>query len=135
MEALLKAYPNDVKLVFKNLPLEFHPEARPAAKASYAAQQQGKFWEFYEKLFMNQQALSTESYLKFAGELGLNVDKFKADMASPAAEKAVADDEAQAQKLGFNGTPAFIVGGVKVVGAQPLPKFKQVVDRLLGTMK
>jgi len=132
MEQLLKAYPNDVKLVFKNLPLPFHDQARPAAKAAFAAQQQGKFWEMYEKLFNNQQALGDEGYAKFATELGLNMDKFKADMASEAAEKLIAADEAEAAKLEFNGTPAFVVGGIKVVGAQPMPKFKQVVDKLLA---
>jgi protein-disulfide isomerase len=131
VKELLAAYPNDVKVVFKNLPLPFHPEARPAAKAAYAAQQQGKFWEMYDLLFNNQQELSSASYEKFATELKLDVAKFKSDMESEAAEKHVAADEAEAEKLGFNGTPAFVVGGVKVVGAQPLPRFKQVVDRLL----
>lgn len=130
MEEVLKAYPNDVKLAFKNLPLPFHENARPAAKASLAAGKQGKFWEMYEMLFQNQAELGDEGFVKFAGKLGLNIDKFKADLASPEIEKQIAEDEAKAQELGFNGTPAFLVGGVKVTGARPLPFFKEVIERL-----
>jgi len=130
MEEVLKAYPNDVKLAFKHLPLPFHGNARPAAKAASAAGKQGKFWEMYELLFQNQAELSEEGYAKFAGKLGLNMDKFKADMADPEIEKQIVADEAAAQELGFNGTPAFLVAGVKVTGARPLPFFKEVIERI-----
>lgn len=130
MEQLLKMYPNDVKLAFKNLPLPMHPEARPAAKAAYAAGQQGKYWEMYALLFGNQGALGTDTYEQHAKSLGLNIEKFRADMASDAAEAYIKADEKQAAALEFNGTPAFVVGGVKVTGARPVPYFKEIIERL-----
>lgn len=131
MEDVLKEYPNDVKLVFKNLPLPFHPEAKPSAIAALAAQRQGKFWEMHDKLFANQQSLGRDAYLKFAEELGLDMDRFKKDLDDESLEKAVEADHQLATKLGVQGTPGFFVNGVLVSGAQPLPAFKSIIDRWL----
>jgi len=131
MEDVLKAYPKDVKIAFKNLPLPFHEKAKPAAKAALAAQKQGKFWEMHDLLFKNQSALGDDLFVKFATDLGLDVEKFKADMASPEVAKTIEDDAELARKLGVNGTPGFFVNGVLVSGAQPLPAFKAIIDRWL----
>ena len=131
MDELLKAYPKDVKLTFKNLPLPFHKEAMPAAKAALAAGKQGKFWEMHDALFDNQSKLGAEFYTTKAKELGLNVEKFKADMASPEIEASIKEDQALANKNGIQGTPGFFVGGVAVKGAYPIDHFKMIVDRLL----
>lgn len=131
MKKLLEKYPNDVKLVFKHLPLPMHPEALPAAKASLAAGKQGKFWEFHDALFNNQGKLSAEFYLEQAKALGLNVDKFKKDMESEEIAKQIKDDEALAQKHNISGTPGFFVNGVAVRGAYPLDHFSRIVDRWL----
>ena len=135
MEQVLKEYPNDVKLAFKNLPLSFHPEAKPAAKAALAAKEQGKFWEMYDELFANQHRLGSDAYVEFAQKLGLNVEKFKTDMASDKIEKAIQSDSDLGASLGVQGTPAFFVGGVKVSGARPLQSFKEIVDRLMKDQK
>ncbi len=135
MDEVLKAYPKDVKLVFKNLPLPFHPEAKPAAIAALAAGKQGKFWEMHDALFNNQGALSSKLYDRLAKELGLDLAKFKKDSADPAIAKMVDEDAALATKLGIRGTPGFFVNGVQVRGAQPLPKFKELVDRWLAMKK
>ncbi len=132
MNDLMKANPNDVKVVFKHLPLPFHPEAMPSAKASYAAQQQGKFWEMHDALFANQSSLGAELYEATAKKLGLDMDKFKKDMESPAAEAAVKADMAVAEKNGIQGTPGFFVNGVAVKGAYPQTHFQMIIDRLLG---
>lgn len=129
---VMKAYPNDVKVAFKHLPLPFHPHAKPAAAASYAANKQGKFWEFHDAMFANQSSLSPEFYTQTATKLGLNVEQFKKDMASPEAEAAVKADSETAQKLGIGGTPAFIVNGVQVNGAYPFEHFKGIIDRQLS---
>ncbi|MFN8389147.1 MAG: thioredoxin domain-containing protein [Bdellovibrionota bacterium] len=131
MEDVLKEYPKDVKVVFKNLPLPFHDKAKPAAKAALAAGKQGKFWEMHDLLFKNQASLGEDFFVKAAGDLQLDVNKFKADMASPEVAKKIDEDTAQAQKLGVNGTPGFFVNGVLVSGAQPLPAFKAIIDRWL----
>ncbi len=132
MEEVAKAYPKDVKIVFKHYPLPFHPQATPAAKASWAAQQQGKFWEFHNELFENQNQLGDAFYTATATKLGLDLKKFEADRKSDAAEKAVQADADLGQKNGIEGTPGFFVGGVQVEGAQPIENFKKIIDRLLN---
>ena len=131
MDEVLKAYPKDVKVAFKHLPLPFHPEAKPAARATIAAQRQGKFWEMHDLLFNNQQSLSAEYYPKAAQQLGLDMAKFNKDFADPAVEKIVDADMELANSHGIRGTPGFFVNGVQVRGAQPFPVFKEIIDRWL----
>jgi protein-disulfide isomerase len=131
MEQLAKAYPKDVKIVFKHFPLPFHNEAEPASKAAWAAQQQGKFWEYHEELFKNQDKLGAEYYVELAKSLKLDVDKFKKDMASEAAAKQIKVDTEIGQKNGIQGTPGFFVNGVAVKGAYPAEHFKGIIDRWL----
>jgi len=131
LDDVMKAYPNDVKIAFKNLPLPFHEKAKPAAKAALAAGKQGKFWEMHDLLFKNQQALGDDLFVKLATDLGLNIDKFKSDMNSPEVAKQIEDESELARTLGVNGTPGFFVNGVLISGAQPLPAFKAVIDRWL----
>ena len=133
VEDVLKAYPNEVKLYFKHLPLSFHENAKPAAIASLAAHKQGKFWEMHDKLFQNQSNLSEQSIQQYAKEIGLNMDKFQSDIKDEAIAKQVDADTELGQSLGVQGTPGFFVNGVLLSGAQPLPKFKEVIDRWLAT--
>lgn len=135
MDQILKKYPNEVKLSFKHLPLPMHNNAKPASKASWAAGQQGKFWEFHDALFENQQKLSEEFYVKTAENLKLDVEKFKKDMNSPEAEKQIQEDMELANKHGIQGTPGFFVNGVAVKGAYPLEYFKKIIDRFLSQKK
>lgn len=129
---ILKAYPKDVKVAFKHLPLPFHQNAMPAAKASLAAGEQGKFWEMHDSLFQNQTQLSDELFIKEAQRLGLDVEKFKKDMASPEIEKQIKDDMDLAKKHGIEGTPGFFVNGVAVKGAYPIDHFKKIIDRWIA---
>ena len=131
MMELLKAYPNDVKLVFKNLPLPFHKNADPAARAALAAGEQGKFWEMHDALFENQRGLSDKLYMEQAKKLGLDMKKFKADYESEKIKKQVKKDTEIAKQLGISGTPGFSVNGVLVKGAYPIDHFKKIVDRWL----
>ncbi len=132
MTQVMKMYPNDVKVAFMHKPLPMHPEAEPAAKASSAAGKQGKFWEMHDALFANQDKLAAAFYDEQAQKLGLNVEQFKKDMASPEIEKIVKDQAALADKLGVQGTPNFFVNGVAVRGAYPAEHFKKIVDRWLS---
>ena len=121
-------YGSKVKVVWKNQPLPFHPNAMPAAKAAYAAGKQGKFWEMHDLLFSNQQGLSPDTYDKYAQQLGLDMNKFHAVINDPATEAAIKADSEQGQKLGANGTPTFFIDGRKLVGAQPAEQFKSIID-------
>lgn len=131
LEQIAKAYPNDVKIVFKNLPLPFHQQALPAAKAALAANNQGKFWEMHDKLFDNQQKLNPAYYEEVAKELKLDLEKFKKDMASPEVAKQIDEDKEIAAKNEIQGTPGFFVNGVAVKGAYPFDHFKMIIDRWL----
>ena len=126
-----EAYKNDVRVVFINLPLSFHKDARPAAIAAYAAHRQGKFWPMHDKLFANSRALKPDNFKKWAAELGLDAARFAADMADPALAKMVDQDTAVANGLGVRGTPGFFVNGVNISGAQPFENFKKVIDEQL----
>ncbi|MFO0574399.1 MAG: thioredoxin domain-containing protein [Polyangia bacterium] len=128
---LMKLYPKDVRVAFKQLPLSFHDKAHLAAEASLAAKEQGKFWEYHAKLFANQGALDRPSLEKYAQELGLNMKKFTAALDGGKYKQKVDDELAEGQKIGANGTPAFFVNGKSLSGAQPLEAFKAKVDQAL----
>jgi protein-disulfide isomerase len=125
-------YGNKVKVVFKQNPLSFHKDAKPAAKASLAAHEQGKFWEMHDMLFANQKKLKRADLDKYAQELGLNAAKFKAAMDSDKFDKQIAADQAQAAALGARGTPGFFINGRQLKGAQPFARFKTIIDEELA---
>jgi len=125
-------YPKDVKLVFKHLPLRIHPQAPGAHAAAEAAHRQGKFWEMHDKIFGNQGDLAPETFVSYAGQIGLDVDAFKKDVGSDDVKKRLDADTREAQKLGVSGTPAFFINGKYLAGAQPAEAFKQRIDEELG---
>src|SRR6185295_2305646 len=116
---ILEEYPKDVRVFFKQLPLPFHNNAHVAAEAALAAKAQGKFWEMHAKMFANQQALDRPSLEKYAGEIGMNVDKLKADLDSGKYKQKVDQELAEGNKIGARGTPSFFINGKAFVGAQP----------------
>lgn len=133
---VLGQYDGKIQVVFKSFPLPFHQQAEPASRAAYAAGKQGKFWEMHDKLFASQQRLKEEGLFEtFAKELGLNLEKFKADFESDEAKKLVASETEEGKAVGVRGTPAFFINGTRLVGAQPLEKFKEVIDAELKAKK
>jgi protein-disulfide isomerase len=128
LEEIKKTYGKDVRVVFRHQPLPFHQSAKLAAEASMAANEQGKFWPYHDKLFANQQALDRASLEKYAQEVGLNVSKFKAGLDSGKFRAKVEADAAAGSAVGANGTPTFFINGRQLVGAQPFPSFKAVID-------
>ena len=130
VQQVLEEYEGKVKLIHKHYPLPFHKQAKPAAKAAIAAQNQGKFWEMYDIMFENQGQLGSGAYEKWASQIGLNVEKFKKDMKSISDER-INDDMSMGKKVGVKGTPAFIINGKRLVGAQPFSKFKNIIDQEL----
>jgi protein-disulfide isomerase len=127
--------PNKVRMVWKNNPLPFHSNARPAAEAAMAVfglKGSEAFWKFHDTAFANQQALTAENFEKWAGEAGVDKAKFKEALASKKFSAKIDEDMALSNKIGANGTPAFRINGVTVSGAQPLDKFTEVIDAQLG---
>jgi protein-disulfide isomerase len=130
VEQVLAAYPNDVKFVFKQFPLRIHAQAVPAAKASLAAHKQGKFWEMHDKLFQNQRALDPESLKKYAQELGLDMQKFEADMSSPEVQKQIDEEVRLAATTQVSGTPTLFVNGKRAAN-RTFDGLKGLIDEAL----
>jgi protein-disulfide isomerase len=129
---LEKLYPGKVRVAWKNFPLSFHSNAKPAAEAALAANEQGKFWKMHEILFKNQSALSAADLEKYAKEIGLDMTKYKAAIDSHKFAAAIEADMKQGSSLGVSGTPAAFVNGQLVSGAQPVEAFKKIVDAELA---
>ncbi len=129
---LLERYAGKVRLVFKHSPIEGHTAAPLAHRASYAAHQQGKFWEMHDRIFANQRAMDREALLAHAAALGLDRAKFVADLDGPQSKAALDRDQAEAAKVGVDGTPTFFIDGVPLVGAQPVEAFAEAIDKALA---
>jgi len=135
LESLMKEYKGKIRVVFKHQPLSFHKRARPAAIASLAAHEQGKFWEYHDLVFANAKKLSDEDLLDYAKQLKLKMKKFKKDLASDKLAKMVDRHQAEAAKVGARGTPTSFINGVMIKGAQPVDNWKKVVDSELAKLK
>lgn len=132
--AVANAYPKDVRVVFKQFPLEIHSKAYLAAEASLAANAQGKFWPFHDKLFANFRQISRENLSKWAGEVGLDVKAFDADLASGKFRGAVDEDTKQGFAAGVMGTPTFFINGKRYNGPFDVQALKPVLEaELKGT--
>ncbi|MBI2107316.1 DsbA family protein [Candidatus Woesearchaeota archaeon] len=121
-----------VKLAFRHLPLSFHEYAMPAAEASECANEQGKFWEYHDKIFTNQPSLSNEILSTWAKDVGLDTDKFDKCMKDGNYKSKIQKDLNDASVLGASGTPTFFINGKILVGAQPFTAFKQAIDAELS---
>ena len=131
MDQVLKAYPNEVKFVYKEFPLtSIHQNALNAAKAVAAAQKQGKFWEMHDKLFANQRALLPDNLKQYAQEIGLDVAKFEKDMTSPEVQKQIDADMKLAQDAEVRGTPTMFLNGKRVMN-RSFEGLKQMIDEAL----
>jgi protein-disulfide isomerase len=127
-------YGNQVKFVFKHLPLAIHPEAFSASKAAFCAGEQGKFWQYHDALFASD-SLALEALTRTASQLGLNSQKFKNCFDSAASNTAVLRDMQDAQQLGIDGTPTFIVNGTLYRGALNFEDFSAIIENKLTLAK
>ncbi|HMN68831.1 MAG TPA: thioredoxin domain-containing protein [Bdellovibrionales bacterium] len=137
MKEVQKEYGDKVRIVFKHLPLDFHPMAMPAAKyfEAIALQDHGKAEKFHDEIFKNQKDLNQdgEKALKnFAKKVGADLKKLEKDLSSDAIAKRIAADQEEAKKFEFSGTPGFLINGVSLRGAYPFPEFKKIIDRHLA---
>ena len=121
-------YPEQVRIVFRHLPLSFHDNARIAAYGSICAGNQDRFWEYHDLLFANQRALGREQLSGYAATLALDMEKFETCMSAPETEALVAKDLKDAEQLGASGTPAFFVNGIFLSGAQPIEAFDELIQ-------
>jgi protein-disulfide isomerase len=131
-EPLLSAYPGKIRVVYRNLPLtSIHPDAMAAAEAAMCAGEQDAYWPFHNKLFSSE-SLNTQTFVQYAQDLSLNVQKFQTCITDEKYKDAIQADSDFAVNLGIRSTPTFFINGLAVVGAQPLEVFKQVIDKELA---
>jgi protein-disulfide isomerase len=131
MKAFMDDHDGDILYVYKHFPLEsIHPEAIPAARASWAAQQQGQFWPYHDALFEQQSQLGADLYQQIAQDLGLDMEQFNRDFNSSASREAVDQDRQLTQQLRLNGTPTFVLNDLLVPGNTPMEFFETVVEQV-----
>ncbi len=131
LDAALKAFPKDVRLVYKHFPLDSHGQARMAAQASLAAEQQGKFWPMHDRLYAQSRQISRMNVLNWAKELGMDMPKFVAALDSPAVKSQVDRDVQEGDRIGVQGTPTVFVNGKKYQGALDPGVFLPVLTKEL----
>jgi protein-disulfide isomerase len=135
VDAVLQAYPNDVRLVYKQYPLSTHPHARMAAEAALAAHVQNKFWPMHDKLFANSRRLSDATVLAAAKEIGLDLTKFQNDLKSAKVKQIVEKDIADGDKAQVSGTPTVFINGKRYNGPLELVILKPILDGELKAKK
>jgi len=137
---LMKDYGDKISFYYKQLPLPNHDWSKSAAIAALCAYNQGnqKFWDFHDSLFYNQGQISTsnaqDKFKEFAKNIGLDVPKFESCVNSEETKPVVEEQFQEAQKLGLNSTPTFIVDGIIVPGAD-LNGIKNAIDSRLSEQK
>lgn len=131
LDDVANAFPETVRLVYKHFPLRRHRTSLPAAMAAWAAQQQGKFWEYHHLLYEKFDDLDLEYLRKSAEELELDMEKFEADMASAEAMKAVRKDIADAEAAGVRGVPAVFVNG-RLLKNRSIEGFQELIEKALA---
>lgn len=127
-----ETYKDKVKIVFKDYPLSIHNNAQKAAEAARCAGEQDKYWEYHDVLFKNGSALGLENLKKFAVDLKLDTAKFNQCVDSGKHVAAINKDTADGTKVGVTGTPAFVINGRFLSGAQPFNAFQEAIDDALA---
>jgi protein-disulfide isomerase len=131
LKRVIAEYKDKVRFVVRDFPLEnAHPNAFEAALAANAAHRQGKFVEYIEILYRNQEALDGASLRTYAEQLKLDLAKFEAAIADPAAAAEVKKDQSDGRSYGVGGTPTIFVNGVKVHRLSA-PAFRDAIERAL----
>ena len=130
-----------VRLVFRDFPQSVHPEANVAALAAECAKDQGKYWEYHDKVFSEQDRRGREREVvrfkkndlkMWAAEIGLEATEFDRCLDSSKHKREVAADRSAGADLGVNGTPAFFINGRPLIGAHPFAAFQRIIEEELG---
>ncbi len=131
LNKILADYNGKVRLVYKHFPLSFHANSQKASEASECASEQGKFWEYHDKLFENQsQGFSVDKFKQWAKDLGLNSGQFNSCLDSDKYSSKIQSDFQEGSAKGVNGTPATFVNGKLISGALPYESFKSIIDSI-----
>jgi len=139
LKDIMREYGDDVRVLYKHLPLEMHPHALPAALLYEAIAQQSseQAIKFHDTLYESQGELRSggEEWMReVAKKLGVDMAQLEKDVQSEKVKSIVKADMIEAGQFGFSGTPGFLINGVSLKGAYPLPAFKEIIDRHLAAM-
>jgi protein-disulfide isomerase len=132
LRQILDEFHGEVKLYFKHYPLPQHTNARLAAEAATAAQKQGKFWPYEEKLWANQDNLTPAELEKYAKETGLDVAKFRQDLDSPAIKAHVQKDRVDGSTVGISSTPTLFINGREYSDARDTESLREWIKEELA---
>lgn len=133
MKQIRAAYGDKVRIVWKDFPLtQIHPQAFKAGEAGQCAAEQGKFWEFHDRVFENQQAMQLDDLKRYAASVGVDADRFNTCLDTSRHAEVVRDGVAQGTRLGINSTPTVFINGRRVSGAQPYEVFAAIIDEELS---
>jgi protein-disulfide isomerase len=136
LKRLRQTYGDKLRIVWKDFPLtQIHPQAFKAGEAGHCAGDQGKYWEYHDRLFANQQALQPADLKKHATDLGLDGAAFGSCLDSSKYGERVRDGVSQGTALGVNSTPTVFINGRRLSGAQPLEVFVATIDEELSRAK
>lgn len=121
LDKLFAAHPEKIRLIFHHFPLPMHRWAAIAHQSAECAHEQGKFWEYHDRLYQHQkdwyaEANPVETYLRYAGEIGLNLDAFVTCLSSEKIKRRILEEKAIGEQLKVNSTPTFFINGERVVG-------------------
>ncbi|MFH2105577.1 MAG: thioredoxin domain-containing protein [Parcubacteria group bacterium] len=132
IKKIAEEYGDKVAIVFRDFPLDFHDNAQKAAEAAECAGEQGKYWEFHDELFANQDSLEVEDLKGYAKKLGLKTATFDKCLDSDQQKEEVENDMADGQAVEVTGTPATFINGRKISGAYPYEDFAKIIDEELA---
>jgi protein-disulfide isomerase len=136
LKQVKQTYGDKVRIVWKDFPLtQIHPQAFKAGEAAHCAGDQGKFWEYHDRLFANQQLLQPTDLKKHAADLGLDSKAFDSCLDASKYGERVRDGVAEGSRLGVNSTPMIYINGRVLSGAQPYEVFATVIDEELSKSK
>ncbi|MBX3332052.1 MAG: thioredoxin domain-containing protein [Nitrospira sp.] len=135
LQEVLTAYGDAVRLVYKHNPLSFHTTAEPAARyfEAIALQSEEQAWRFHDLVFQQQRSLSRgiEVLKEIASVLEVDQARLERDLQSDTVSRRIAADRAEAEQFGFDGTPAFVINGVSLIGNHPKQDFDRIIKKML----
>jgi protein-disulfide isomerase len=135
LKRVLDTYGDRIRFVYRNFPLENHPNAIPAAEAALCANEQDRFWPYHDRLFADSGKLSDADLKQAAAALGMDMPRFNTCVGEHKYRSVVDADAKAGSEAGVTGTPAFFINGRPLVGAQPYEEFKRIIDEELELKK